>query len=92
MFVPSLDEVRRWFATDEERACPSTEAVAEKTPYIKEGFAPWWLRTPGREQHHAACVTLDGGYYDFFDITCPTNGIRPALWVSPSVLSSHEAD
>ena len=93
VFLLSFQEVENYLPEKSDRVC-------EATPYClslgvrtkKTAACPWWLRTPGREQHHAACVTLDGGYYDFFDITCPTNGIRPALWVSPSVLSSHEAD
>ena len=82
VFLLSFDEVEQYFPTKQERVCDATAYAKAVGVRTKKGSAcPWWLRTSGRRQHHAACVTLDGGYYDYFDISCPTNGIRPAMWV-----------
>ena len=63
VFIPSLDEVERWFGSDEERACPPSLAVVDKTPYIKDGLSPWWLRTPGKDNKNVALVTQKGKAY-----------------------------
>ena len=83
VFLLSFDEVEAFFPTKKDRVCEATPYAIANGVRTKKGSAcPWWLRTSGRRQHHAACVTLDGGYYDYFDISCPTNGIRPAIWVN----------
>lgn len=85
VFLLSFEEVEQYLPTKKDRVCYATPyAVAQGVRTKSTTACPWWLRTSGRRQHHAACVTLDGGYYDYFDITCPTNGIRPAVWVTVS--------
>ena len=82
VFLLSFEEVETYLPTKKDRICTATPyALAQGVRTKKNAACPWWLRTSGRKQHHAACVTLDGGYYDYFDITCPTNGIRPAIWI-----------
>ncbi|MBQ8094821.1 MAG: hypothetical protein IJ242_14800 [Clostridia bacterium] len=83
VFLLSFDECEQYLPEKKDRVCEATAYAQAQGVRTKSSPAcPWWLRTSGRRQHHAACVTLDGGYYDFFDITCPTNGIRPAIWIA----------
>ncbi len=81
VFLLSAQELEAYFPDKKDRTCQPTGYAVAKGVRVKRGNCPWWLRTPGREQHHASCVTIDGGYYDYFDISCPTNGIRPAIQI-----------
>lgn len=82
VFLLSFEELETYFPLKADRSAAPTLYARAGGIRVKQGCSPWWLRTPGREQHHASCVTIDGGYYDYFDITCPTNGIRPAMWIT----------
>lgn len=81
VFLLSFEELETYLPTKKDRICEPTPYTKAQGVRVKRGACPWWLRTPGQKQHHACTVTIDGGYYDYFDISCPTNGIRPALWV-----------
>ena len=41
----------------------------------------WWLRSPGGEQHYAACVNSDGSL-SFDDVSFYRCCVRPALWLN----------
>ena len=49
----------------------------------------WWLRSPGKTNGYAACVTE---YYDIlnkgFEVTRSGNGVRPALWIRISSIET----
>ena len=82
IFLLSFEEVSRYLPTSEDRVAEATPAAVAAGVRVKpNGHCSWWLRTPGRKQYHAATVTTSGDYYDFFDVTCKTNAIRPAMWV-----------
>ncbi len=41
----------------------------------------WWLRSPGREQRHAAIVNHNG--FLFYDVVSSTSGlVRPVMWIN----------
>lgn len=77
VFVLSIPEAERYFASDEERTCQlagSWELEGE------EWF--WWLRTPGMNQQRAAYVWSDGEIRMMgSDVTRRIGFVRPALWV-----------
>ncbi|GEM_PF-4411206 len=89
IFILSITEVEKYFASDEERKCVPTEyAIAQGTytssSHSKGGKATcwWWLRSPGCDQYTAASVYSYGTVYyvgDFIDIG--HGAVRPALWI-----------
>ena len=87
VFLLSFEEVSRYLPEAADRAADASPAAAASGVRVKpNGHCSWWLRTPGRRQYHAACVTTSGDYYDFFDVTCRTNAVRPAVWVDEGLL------
>jgi len=79
IFLLSLDEVKRFFPTDEERTV------------VYYGSAHWWwLRSPGQNNAQAAIVKAQGGVGKYANgaiggagerIIKEDGGIRPALWI-----------
>ena len=77
IFILSMSEAEKYFASDEARAAQTTAYAA-----AQEGIARWWLRSPGFEADCAAEVSTAGSinssgnrlYYGL-------NTIRPAMWV-----------
>ncbi len=83
VFLLSYEEVSRYFPEQEARRVECTEySRAQGIRAKKTGLCAWWLRTPGQRQYHACTVTTAGNGYDTFDVTCKTNGIRPAVWIA----------
>lgn len=69
IFLLSLDEV--------EKYCSDNVELAEDRS--------WWLRSPGKDSAHAACVgTLGTVFEDGFSVVQSGNGVRPALWINIS--------
>ena len=90
VFLLSIDEVNRYFDSDEARMCvPTAYAIANgawtSDTYTKGDAATcwWWLRSPGFYQDYAAGVGR-GGSVDYFGINVnyDYDGIRPALWIN----------
>lgn len=63
------------------KAFPSERAKAAKIMMNEEGFAPWWLRSPGVYPYSAQFVTFDGNLHvSGAYIDNPNNyGLRPAI-------------
>ena len=89
VFLLSIDEVNRYFDSDEARECVPTAYAIANGAYAedfmtKDGAATcwWWLRSPGGTQNSAAGVFRGGsvGYYGD-DVDYDYLGIRPALWI-----------
>ena len=91
MFLLSIDEVNKYYSSDEARKClPTAYAKAQGawTSYINktasgEAACWWWLRSPGVSQNFAAYVG------DVGSVGCLGSGVpdvhvcvRPALWIS----------
>ena len=90
IFLLSIDEANKYFATDEARMCAPTASARAKGAYTDdnrkvdgEATCCWWLRSPGRVQFFAANVYYDGGVNSFGNnYTYGLVGVRPAMWIS----------
>lgn len=81
VFLLSIDEAEKYFASDAERVCSQTP-VAERRAEGHKCY--WWLRSPGNHQRNAACVYPDGTVnYDGLNVnTGELGGVRPAMWIT----------
>lgn len=84
IFLLSIPEARNYFASDLARQCRPTAYAKSQRVYVNnDGYAWWWLRSPGNYDDLTASiggdgsVSLDGDYVDNGNI-----GIRPALWLN----------
>ncbi len=90
IFLLSLNEVNKYFSSNEERMCAATDyAIAQGAwtlvDYKLEGkLLCWqWLRSPGYDQNSAARVGLSGSViYDGSVASSDDGCIRPAMWIS----------
>jgi len=90
VFLLSIDEVEKYFSSDEDRKCVPTEyAIAQggrtSDSYTKGGKATccWWLRSPGYGQLRAAYVYGDALVYCGGSTVISDGGcVRPALWLT----------
>lgn len=84
VFLLSVDEAKKYFASDDERICMPTDYALTSGATINDdqGSCWWWLRSPGRDQARASYV-LTGGLFDEFGYLLGNDdvGVRPALWV-----------
>lgn len=61
VFLLSIDEVNRFFASDDARVCmPTKTAVANGAYTNAAGACLWWLRSPGFNTDIAAFVNCGG--------------------------------
>lgn len=85
IFLLSVDEARKYFATDSERKCKVTSYAKSNGAYVNEdGYGVWWLRS----------LSVMGGWYAMLigsdahiseigeDVDSTTYGVRPALWIN----------
>lgn len=69
----------------------SQEAKEYEGKYDSEDIDSWWLRSSGRSNNYAACITKYGAISEEgFEVTRSGNGVRPALWIRIS--STEKAD
>ncbi len=92
IFLLSIDEVNKFFRSNDERKCvPTDYAVSQGANtsrfYIAQGksVCNWWLRTPGSSSIAAATVGI-GGFVDNFGSVVDTSNcgkvcVRPAMWI-----------
>ena len=94
-FMLSYAEANKYFGvTESDRK--NTKSRVTPTTYAKkqgaytsssykttEGSAAgwWWLRSPGYYQDFAATVYINGSLF-YFDVSCASGCVRPALWVN----------
>lgn len=89
VFLLSIDEVNRYFGSDEARMCvPTAYAIANgawtSDTYTKGDAATcyWWLRSPGYMQYNAAGVISAGSVSCMgSSVSDDCDGVRPALWI-----------
>ena len=87
VFVLSIQEAEKYFATNEERQCVPTDYAKAQGVTVSTsstGNCWWWLRSPGKHNDFAARVHNDGnvytdGAYVYPGADCP---VRPALWIN----------
>ena len=90
VFQLSINEVNKYFASDEERMCVPTAYAIENGAYTSSSYTKgviatcwWWLRSPGDTQDCAAYVYLDGGVREAGpDVDNVYGCVRPAIWIS----------
>ena len=83
IFLPSIAEAEKYFASDEARACaPTAYAVANGAWKRDNESCLWWLRSPGDTQTYATVVRTDGWVDVFGTAACDSSAVRPALWVN----------
>ena len=91
VFLLSIPEAEKYFTSDRERqAAPTAYAIARgawtSSDYKTASGAAacwWWLRSPGRNQLHAAPVDMYGSLYYLGDYVLNDYGcVRPALWIN----------
>lgn len=60
----------------------SQEAKEYEGKFDSEDINSWWLRSSGRSNNYAACITKSGAISEEgFEVTRSGNGVRPALWI-----------
>ena len=91
VFLLSINEVEKYFNSDEARKCAPTAYAKAQGAYTSDSYKTasgaatcwWWLRSPGSSQGSAATVNHGGsvicnGYSVIYD----TDAVRPALWIN----------
>ncbi len=85
VFLLSIDEVKKYFHSDEARKVKATAYAKAQGAYVNSdnGNSWWWLRSPGYITGRAAYVLTYGSIYyngDYVDNSFGT--VRPALWIN----------
>mgnify|MGYP004648786207 CR=1 FL=1 len=79
VFLLSINEVNKYFASDEDRnGVPTAYAIANG---VANGNGWWWLRSPGYSQHWAARVVNGFVYADGCFVEADCGCVRPAIWI-----------
>ena len=91
VFLLSINEVEKYFNSDEARKCAPTAYAKAQGAYTSDSYKTasgaatcwWWLRSPGSNQTRAAYVTR-GGSVSYIGLTVnhDTDAVRPALWIN----------
>lgn len=88
VFLLSLNEANRYFASDSKREChPTDYAKAMGVTALRKFYftCNWWLRTPGAYNNTASLVFNEGEVYKgdaaVALVTNDNIGVRPAIWV-----------
>ena len=91
VFLLSINEVEKYFNSDEARKCAPTAYAKAQGAYTSDIYKTasgaatcwWWLRSPGYNQNVAAFVNNDGSvnYYGN-NVNYAHDAVRPALWIN----------
>ena len=90
IFLLSITEANKYFASSEERECKSTEYAEAQGAYTSSSNRNcwWWLRTLGNNQSNPSNVDLlgdvneGGGTYGYGYVVYLDNvAVRPAMWI-----------
>lgn len=91
VFLLSINEVEKYFNSDEARKCAPTAYAKAQGAYTSDSYKTasgaatcwWWLRSPGRSQSSAAYVYNYGSvnYYGN-NVNYDYDAVRPALWIN----------
>lgn len=91
VFLLSINEVEKYFNSDEARKCAPTAYAKAQGAYTSDIYKTasgaatcwWWLRSPGYSQNYAAIVNYDGSVYYYGNLVNYANdAVRPALWIN----------
>lgn len=91
VFLLSINEVEKYFNSDEARKCAPTAYAKAQGAYTSDIYKTasgaatcwWWLRSPGDIQGSAASVS-NGGSVSYFGyiVNYDYDAVRPALWIN----------
>lgn len=91
VFLLSINEVEKYFNSDEARKCAPTAYAKAQGAYTSDIYKTasgaatcwWWLRSPGDRQTYAAYVHNDGSVdYPGDAVSLVIDAVRPALWIN----------
>lgn len=91
VFLLSINEVEKYFNSDEARKCAPTAYAKAQGAYTSDIYKTasgaatcwWWLRSPGLTQTSAASVFNVGSvYYPGNHVDYDLGAVRPALWIN----------
>lgn len=91
VFLLSINEVEKYFNSDEARKCAPTAYAKAQGAYTSDIYKTasgaatcwWWLRSPGLTQTSAASVFNVGSvYYCGHSVLYDYDAVRPALWIN----------
>ena len=91
VFLLSINEVEKYFNSDEARKCAPTAYAKAQGAYTSDSYKTasgaatcwWWLRSPGSHQNYAAFVFHDGSVcYNGAYVNYDDDAVRPALWIN----------
>ena len=91
VFLLSINEVEKYFNSDEARKCAPTAYAKAQGAYTSDSYKTasgaatcwWWLRSPGNYQDSAASVCNVGSVSYFGDdVNYDNDAVRPALWIN----------
>lgn len=91
VFLLSINEVEKYFNSDEARKCAPTAYAKAQGAYTSDSYKTasgaatcwWWLRSPGSSQGSAATVNHGGSVSYYGNIVNYVNdAVRPALWIN----------
>ena len=91
VFLLSINEVEKYFNSDEARKCAPTAYAKAQGAYTSDSYKTasgaatcwWWLRSPGGAQNRAASVNNGGSVlYHGYAVHNGSGAVRPALWIN----------
>ena len=90
VFLLSIDEMNRYFGSDEERKCVPTDYTIAQGVYTSDKYSAdgrascwYWLRSPGIKSNYADYVYYDGSVnYRGNLVYNDRSAVRPALWIN----------
>lgn len=91
VFLLSINEVEKYFNSDEARKCAPTAYAKAQGAYTSDIYKTasgaatcwWWLRSPGLYQNYAASVNNHGSVlYIGNTVNYGNDAVRPALWIN----------
>ena len=91
VFLLSINEVEKYFNSDEARKCAPTAYAKAQGAYTSDSYKTasgaatcwWWLRSPGNNQLNAAHVYRGGSVYcTGSPVNADNDAVRPALWIN----------
>lgn len=91
VFLLSINEVEKYFNSDEARKCAPTAYAKAQGAYTSDIYKTasgaatcwWWLRSPGDTQNYAATVYSAGSVYCIGNtVNFAYDAVRPALWIN----------
>ena len=91
VFLLSINEVEKYFNSDEARKCAPTAYAKAQGAYTSDIYKTasgaatcwWWLRSPGYTQSYAATVLIVGSVNcNGHNVIYANDAVRPALWIN----------